>query len=103
MLEFNKEKLVKVLQREGWRDHEIEAMISLLGKVTSRLQKPFDEWMDHQVVSDEPLVEGWSIQSIMKLQKCHFLDALTIMDVYLDHPDLAKQYKNLYQRIEMNE
>jgi hypothetical protein len=25
------------------------------------------------------------------------------MDVYLDHPDLAKQYKNLYQRIEMNE
>lgn len=95
MLEFNERKLIRVLQREGWHDHEIEAMISLLDKVTDRLQKPFDEWLDHQAVSDEPLVEGLSIQTIMKLRKCHFLNTLTI--------PLAKQYKNLFQSVEINE
>jgi hypothetical protein len=70
-------------------------MISLLDKVTDRLQKPFNEWLDHQAVSDEPLVEGLSIRTIMKLRKCHFLNTLTI--------PLAKQYKNLFQSVEINE
>ena len=99
MLEFNREKINQSFQREGWHNHEIEAMISLLDKVTDRLQKPFNEWLDHQAVSDEPLVEGLSRRTHHEVAEVPFFE-------YFDrssHPDLAKQYKNLFQSAEVNE
>ncbi|MEK4799957.1 hypothetical protein NYE37_13725 [Thermoactinomyces sp. FSL K6-2592] len=94
MLIFDEQKLIQTLQKEGWANHEIRAVIGHLGKVSSQLQKTFDEWLNHQIISDEPLVEGLSIRTMMDLYGCNFLDGLFHMNVCLDSPDLIKKYKD---------
>lgn len=92
MLLFDKDLVKKIMMSEGGYSSEAaDAEVIGLSKVDGSLQPVLDAYLGDRKVTDDFSFEGITVPMIMEKKGCNFWYALTGMQIFMEHPEMAQE------------
>ncbi|QKG83382.1 hypothetical protein GXN76_02110 [Kroppenstedtia pulmonis] len=93
MLKYDREKVKSILiHEEGYSETMAETFSETLVNLHEDLQPALDQWLEDRTISEEITVESVTLKMIMEKRRDDFMGALGSMSVFIEEPELAKDF-----------